>query len=140
MREKNLCKSRWSTYNKCTQWAIKSLEKYKIFSVKIDIRFFFPSIFCLLCIILIVIVVCIVIYTLWQNQKCMNWVQKDLLKIFFQVWTEMAKKDALQAVYEYRWQIYLHISKSVLIENYLYIMYPCPNVLVVKVLDVHLHG
>ena len=125
MREKNLCKSRWSTYNKCTQWAIKSLEKYKIFSVKIDIRFFFPSIFCLLCIILIVIVVCIVIYTLWQNQKCMNWVQKDLLKIFFQVWTEMAKKDALQAVYEYRWQIYLHISKSVLIENYLLIEYLC---------------
>ena len=125
MREKNLCKSRWSTYNKCAQWAIKSLEKYKIFSVKIDIRFFFPSIFCLLCIILIVIVVCIVIYTLWQNQKCMNWVQKDLLKIFFQVWTEMAKKDALQAVYEYRWQIYLHISKSVLIENYLLIEYLC---------------
>ena len=125
MREKNLCKSRWSTYNKCTQWAIKSLEKYKIFSVKIDIRFFFPSIFCLLCIILIVIVVCIVIYTLWQNQKCMNWVQKDLLKIFLQVWTEMAKKNALQAVYEYRWQIYLHISKSVLIENYLLIEYLC---------------
>ena len=25
------------------QWAIKSLEKYKIFSVKIDIRFFFPQ-------------------------------------------------------------------------------------------------
>ena len=107
------------------QWAIKSLEKYKIFSVKIDIRFFFPSIFCLLCIILIVIVVCIVIYTLWQNQKCMNWVQKDLLKIFLQVWTEMAKKNALQAVYEYRWQIYLHISKSVLIENYLLIEYLC---------------
>ena len=124
MREKNLCKSRWSTYNKCTQWAIKSLEKYKIFSVKIDIRFFSPA-FLAYCALYLLSLLCALLYTLWQNQKCMNWVQKDLLKIFLQVWTEMAKKNALQAVYEYRWQIYLHISKSVLIENYLLIEYFC---------------
>ena len=35
---------------------------------------------------------------------------------------------------------YTSISKSVLIENYLYMMYPCPNDLVVKVLDFYLHG
>ena len=53
------------------QWAIKSLEKYKIFSVKIDIRFFFPA-FLAYCALYLLSLLCALLYTLWQNQKCMN--------------------------------------------------------------------
>ena len=53
------------------QWAIKSLEKYKIFSVKIDIRFFSPA-FLAYCALYLLSLLCALLYTLWQNQKCMN--------------------------------------------------------------------
>ena len=116
MREKNLCKSRWSTYNKCTQWAIKSLEKYNFQSWNWH-QIFFPSIFCLLCIILIVIVVCIVIHSMAKSEMYKLSPKRLAFFKFGPRWPKRTHYKLFMSTDDK----YTSISKSVLIENYLLI-------------------
>ena len=123
MREKNLCKSRWSTYNKCTM-GYKISRKVQFSVLKLTSDFFFPQHFlptvhytyCHCC------VHCYSLYgkirNVWTESK------KTCLRFFFKFGPRWPKRTHYK-LFMSTDDKYTSISKDVLIENYLLIEYFC---------------